>query len=252
MDENWEARHGNDEPMDHKLADHLIRLESLKDVVFIGYWYELVNADGRIRMPLLTNLRTLVLLNLRRPSIEPSHNVEDIAEILLESPGLTSLGLSLDMGINFDNDMLRKLINYYRSRRESLRKPLLRLSKLHLDYGYLPVNLGKNFPEEDYLVHLTDLGALTSLRLDNWHRGDFHSVRKQLCEISANIFSRATQVRRITVERLSSDILTLINTLKSSSSKPDVLDEIEVSRYFETLQPANNPIGTPKDSILSH
>jgi hypothetical protein len=213
--------------------NHLERCEKLQKITFSNI-DDCYGNEFTWRIPIFKNLRTLVLLGLDRSSYEG--NVDDVAEVLLASPGLTSLGISLMPEEGMGNDNLRKMINHYQSRREILGMPILKISELHLGLGFLPVEPQWPFLEDDYVKDLTDLTALTDLCLENWHITD--SVwTVPYYEIHPKLFSRATRLTKILVERLSPDIVELIDMIKNSSSDSRSLTEIEVSRYFETVKP---------------
>lgn len=102
----------------------LTKCKNLRDVTLVNLG--LPGAEGfdvfDWRFPLFWNLRKLFLQGLERePSID---DVDDIAQILLNSPGLTSLGRSLLPEEGCGNDLLRKLINQYKTRRTELGIPL--------------------------------------------------------------------------------------------------------------------------------
>jgi hypothetical protein len=179
------------------------------------------------------NLRSLELLGIDRESY--SSNADDIPEVLLGSLGLTSLGLSLKPEEGIGNDILKTMINHYQARRKQLGTPLLRLSRLHLGLGFSPVKRYWPLTDPDYKKDLTDLTALADLCIDNWHITD--SGRTIPCyDIHPWLFSRATCLEKILVERLSPDITELIEIVKKSSSYTANLKKIEVSRYSETIE----------------
>jgi len=229
-DEEDHSSRGDD--LKFNLLQRLARCEKLKHLTLM-----VIDACHEIeftwRIPPLRNLRTLALFGLERSSFHD--NVDDIAEVLLSSPELTSLGLSLKTEPGLDNDMLRKLINYYQLKRKERGTLLLRLSKLRLGLGFLPSAPRFQYMEDDYLKDLTDLTALKELHINNWNLDPDWDV--PYWEIHPTLFIRATHLRKILVERLSPDIVELINLLKSSGSGTVSLDEIEVSRYFETVEP---------------
>jgi len=194
------------------------------------------------RLPLLSNLRKLVLLGMRRES--RTADADDIAEILLVSPGLKSLGLSLEPEEGMVNHVLKRLIKYYHSRRTELGIPLLQLSELRLGFGFIPTGSYIAFPEDDYMSQLTQLNYLTHLQIDNWHSnpGD---IAVPFYSIHIDLFAAAKNLKKITVERVSSDIGQLCEMLRFSNDGISKLDEIEVYRYFETLDPIKLPSYDP-------
>jgi hypothetical protein len=210
----------------------LTRCEKLKDVTLIvnDVCHEV---EFTWQIPPFRNLRTLILFGLERSSFHG--NADDIAEVLLSSPELTSLGLSLKTEPGLDNDMFQKLINCYQLRRIEWGISLLRLSELRLGLGFLPSARRFHYIEDDYLKDLTDLAALIELHIYNWNLDPDWAV--PYWEIHPSLFAGAICLRKILVERLSPDIVELINLLKSSGSGTVNLDTIEVSRYFETVEP---------------
>lgn len=217
------------ESLNHSPLQFLPRLQDLEEVSLISSNEDIMEFTWPI--PPFKGLRKLVLHRLERESW--SGNVDDIAKVLIVSPEITSLGLSLMPEEGLVNDLLRKLINYYHSNRGT--QPFLKLSHLHLGLGFLPVKPGWSFPEDGYLNQLTNLQALTELCLDNWSVVPEHFSIPDY-EIHASLFSKATRLKKLSVERFSSDILELIQLLENSTSGPINLDEIEVARYFETLK----------------
>jgi hypothetical protein len=184
-----------------------------------------------LEIPLFQGLTTLAIHKLERKSW--SENVDDVAEVLLASPGLKSLSLSLMPETGLVNDQLRKLINYFH---EKSGGTPLKLSKIHFGLGFLPVAPGWSFPEDDYLDQLTDLSSLVEMRLDN-RSTNAAGFEIPNFEIHAKLFSNANHIEKISVERLSPDIVELIQLLKENSVRPKLLGDIEVSKYFETLEP---------------
>ena len=207
----------------------LSRLQHLENVSLISSNEDTMEFNWPI--PHFESFRKLVVHRLERESW--SGNVDDIAEVLISSPCLNSLGLSLMPEEGLVNDLLRKLINYYHSNRGA--QPLLKLSHLHLGIGFLPVKPGWSFPEDSYLDQLTDLQALTELCLDNWNVVPEHYSLPD-SEIHPSLFSNATSLKKLSVERFGPDISELIHSVKNSGSESINHDELEVTRYFETLK----------------
>lgn len=151
--------------------------------------------------------------------------------MLLASPGLTSLGLSLAPEQGMGNYQLQRLINYFHSKGEN--GQVLELSQLHLGLGFLPVPPDDLFTD-DYLNQLTDLQTLTDLRLDNsssitepFDLPNFH--------IFSPVFAKATNLRMLSVERISSDVVGIIHLISGSEKDLQALDSLEVTGYFESL-----------------
>jgi len=99
------------------------------------------------------------------------------------------------------------------------------------------VKCGLGFPEKYYLASFTDLTVLSNLCLDN-RKMNAGFGSPQYFKIQPILFAQATQVRSISVEVLSGDIIQLIRCLKKSNTGQGSLDEINVSRCFETQMPA--------------
>jgi hypothetical protein len=231
--ESEDSGHSESEPqtehLHHSQIQLLSRLGDLQEVSLVSSSEDIMEFNWPI--PHFQNLRKLVLHRLERESWPG--NVDDIADTIISSPGLTYLGLSLMPEIGIVNDSLRKLINYYHSNRG--RQPLLKLSHLHLGLGFLPVKPGEVFPEDNYFDQLTDLEALKTLCLDNsslvpepFDIPDF--------EIHASLFSKAKSLKKLSVEQFSADIVELIQLLTAPGDRQITLDELEVTRYFETLK----------------
>jgi len=189
---------------------YLLRCKELKNVI-LGHSDSL---EGFVmEIPPFKNLRKLDLYGLEREDFDGG--VDDIAKVLLASPQLSFLGLSLRLEDDLTNILLREIINYYPLKRKKLGVPLLRLSELRLGIGFLPVEPRWISVEEDYLTGLTDLSALTKLRQENWYAGSEQNM--QYWEIHPSLFARATCIRKISVKQLSPDVLELLHLLKASS-----------------------------------
>lgn len=93
-------------------------------------------------------------------------NADDVGEVLLASPNLQFLGLSVPGEFGCASLLLRRLIMFYNSERIKRKQPRLRLTTLELGVGYLPDATETLFPAEDYLAQLTDLSTLENIRLD--------------------------------------------------------------------------------------
>lgn len=128
----------------------------LKDVVVVGGTAARFDRE----IPHFYNLR-LGLFGLRR-HIYPG-SVYNIVQVLLASPCLTSLGLSLarpqDVEDRHSQSMLKNLAYEYRRRSKRLRKQLSRVSGLHLGFGFIPEKMylnGNADATKDYLAELAD------------------------------------------------------------------------------------------------
>jgi hypothetical protein len=120
----------------YSLLQYLLTNKCLRDVTIVNLE---AAADVGWDWNLLPfrNLRKLHLHG--RSDDDPMEDGHDIAQVLLSSPEHTSLGLSACRNESFPHDFLRRFIKNYEPRREALHIPLLRLSELHLGYGFLPI-----------------------------------------------------------------------------------------------------------------
>ncbi|GAB7351003.1 hypothetical protein MBLNU459_g1496t1 [Dothideomycetes sp. NU459] len=199
------------------------------------------------RSPPFQNLCRFDMRNLTRDPIDG--DADDIAEVLLACPNLRFLGLSIAGAEGCSNWLLRKVINHYDEQRIKRRLPLLRLTTLELGLGFLPEIPDATFPDDDYLVKLTDLSFLETLSLTTYPIVHFDEIPYAV--IDHTLFASATKVQHIHVDRLSRDVIELINFLKVKTggrltglSAPEYsgqypVDEAEFPR--ENLQPWEHP-----------
>lgn len=121
-------------------------------------------------MPKFQNLRSLHLIDMEDGLLP--HNVVEIGEVLLRSPGLRELGLSYDVGYYRPDDepCLLQIIQHYHAQRMERKLPLLKLVYLFLGNNFLPSNGLEIYFDgnNDYLSLLTDLSSLRSLKLRNF------------------------------------------------------------------------------------
>jgi len=129
------------------------------------------------------------------------------------------------------------LIDAYRSRKDELGLPTLDLSSLRLGFGFLPTKSARAHEAgpSPPLSDLANISCMTELQIDNWNAspGDEY-VPFEL--IDEDIFSEATSLNSLIVERYSRDMVALTKKLAPFGK----LDQLEVTRYFETLE-SNDP-----------
>ena len=194
------------------------------------------------RLPLLRNLQKLVFRGIERylDPKDPDGNIRDIGEIILHSPHLKYLGLTAARDGIWFNASLKELSDFFHEERIKRDLNPLKLATLHLGIGFLPRQMFENVPVPDNAAKLTDLTALETLRIDNWHivPGSHSDAPDTTFEPSQ--FYVATNLRRISVERLTPDAAALIRKCFESQESPR-LTEIEVTRYFETEPSKRNP-----------
>lgn len=152
----------------------------------------------------------------------------------LNSPNLVSLSLSYS---DDDLNIFESLLNSYSAEGG----PPLRLKHLRLGYGCLPVfppqvtaTLDTRAPE-NYLDSFTDLAALEVLQLDNCERWrvNLASLRfNPQFELNPHLFSKAKNLRKIAVGRLTPGIVELIQLLTPYGK----LVEIEARRWLQTRE----------------
>jgi hypothetical protein len=171
------------------------------------------------RVPPFCGLRKLELYGMGH---EHAGRVHEIEEILVSCPDMIDLSLSLSMAdsaVHDCNDLLPKLIQRYSSTPEKR----LRLQSLRLGYGFLPI---QSSPE--YMSELTDLTILKTLRLDNDNVGVSTGVMD--APIDAKLFASAASVTSFSAERLSPDVVELIDLLNSAGK----LVDLSLPRFCDT------------------
>ncbi|KAL3496442.1 hypothetical protein BJX62DRAFT_232550 [Aspergillus germanicus] len=217
------------------VCDQLMELLNLEDLSLYcdSNWLH----KFKWRLPPFKNLTSLALHRLDE---RPSGDISDVAEILLASPKLKSLGLSCRYEAGLDNDLLIEIIRYYHEK--SVERGLLatlQLRHLHLGIGTMPWEHPLCPDDHDYLSRLTDLDFLETLRLDNMHlHTDGVGVAVPFVPIVPELFSRAMSLKSITVERLGPDILSLVRIVHEAQmpqASHTSLSTLQVLEYGESL-----------------
>ncbi|KAH0372865.1 hypothetical protein KCU65_g979, partial [Aureobasidium melanogenum] len=184
----------------------------------------LVNSDGtsfsfKNKIPAFSSLTKLELLGMRQRGHD---RISEIAEILMLCPGLLDLSLSTT-GSGAEGealDLLPKTVEKFKGKI----KKRLRLQSLRLGYGFLPVESGGI----DYLSQLIDLTRLDELRLDNDNIGVEEVLHNAPIDIKQ--FASADNVTFLTAERLSPDIVELIQVLNTHGQ----LTRLSLPRFCDT------------------
>ncbi|KAL3457304.1 hypothetical protein BJX64DRAFT_293272 [Aspergillus heterothallicus] len=217
------------------VCDQLMELLNLEDLCLYcdSNWIH----KFKWRLPPFTNLKSLALHRLDE---RPYGDISDVAEILLASPKLKSLGLSCRYEAGLDNDLLFGIIRYYHEK--SVERGLLctlQLRQLHLGIGTMPWEHPSCPDDHDYLSRLTNLDFLETLRLDNMHLHlDGIDVAVPFVPIVPELFSRAVRLKCIIVERFGPDILSLVRIVheaQMSQSSHTSLSSLQVLEYGESL-----------------
>lgn len=131
----------------------------------------------------------------------------ELAKMLVSSPHLRHLGLSVGKYMRGLHDELYRLILAVSDRKSDSKLPLLRLEVLDLGRGYLPVLVTSHLErgvlnESTYLSQLTHLESLRSLKLGNDPRED--------PEMHAPLLYSATNILHLNVFFLGQSVLDLI------------------------------------------
>ncbi|CZR57455.1 uncharacterized protein PAC_07344 [Phialocephala subalpina] len=167
-----------------------------------------------------------------------SARARDIARALIASPQIKVLGLGMDLTTFLDKYHPR--FGASESNKELLLKDIidemqksrpggdfhLSLDELILGLGALP---GTPLPVNQTIHDLSPLTSLKSLKVLQLLNGDTAKLEDHpdLLEIEPRAFHACTNLRRLIVDTLSEDIVTLIDFLRSSSTS---LVELEVNR----------------------
>ncbi|KAF7122418.1 hypothetical protein CNMCM5793_000443 [Aspergillus hiratsukae] len=234
-----------DQALDGQDSSVLHELQSLQHLeTILLYHAQNPRFNFTWRLPQFKNLQSLALHRLGERAWTDRNS--DVVEVQLASPGLRHLGLSLKLdwttASGLTNDFLCMVITEFRSRRQQLEQPALKLESLHLGIGTMPCSNPRFEPTADYLDGLTDLSHLTSLRLDNMHyfSSELEGPVVPYESIDPTLFKRAINLKRISVERFGPDILRLVQLLQDVQA-PLKLDALDVLEYGNTLQPDSPP-----------
>lgn len=213
----------NDDLVNPKLACFKIlkaasRLDTLQELIFITD----CSYEHDWRFPASQNIRKFCHMGAYYPFDD--RPLTCIVDMLLSSRALSHLSLSRQLPEYAESNYLLsllQLIKLYDQYRQDLDLPLIQLSHLHLGEGYMPYkatgrphNLGW-----DYQSHLTDMGTLNTLELDN------SPMDSSL--LKPEVFSSATSRRCLRFQALSKDMQELLPNLRRS------LVEIEIEEYSQ-------------------
>lgn len=83
------------------------------------------------------------------------------------------------------------------------------------------------------MATLTDLTCLENLRLDNDNRNEVLSM--PYTRIDPTLFRNATKLQKISAERMSPDIVALIDLVRANASSDSVLTGIAAPHYLDTV-----------------
>jgi hypothetical protein len=251
-DSEEENEDGSDPWEDQRPVKQLAKLEKLKEVTLIAFRdYDI---DFRWKIPCFQNLRKLVVHGIEHDDnrTDGKSAFAEIAKILLASPNLEFLGLSSSLDEGHTNINLWLLVETYDSERGSSGCGLLKLTELHLGSGYLPIEVplpGKQ--KNDYLSKLTDLSALTALHINNWNAPFDYETGVPFLQIDSTLFENAVNLQRISADRLSEDVVELIqHHCSQQSSASLVLSEICVPRFYETQETVGSTLDDDESSLV--
>lgn len=197
------------------ILDLLVEIDTLLEVSLVN-----TTIDPDCFNETIPSFRDLSKLELLGLSQEYHDRDREVAKILCSCPHIRELALSAS-GRPWEDDIasLPKLVQHYRGGTNER----LRLKSLRLGYGFLPIE-----PPLEYLSNLTDTTLLETLRLDNDNVGTDNIVID--APIDVKQFASASNVRSLTAERLSADIVELIRHLNISGQ----LTNLSLPRYCNT------------------
>lgn len=192
--------------------DELQPFQGIQDITLRAPWFD---EYEEWQVPRFQNLRKLHLLYMDE-CLSP-FNYRQIAEVILASPELRDLALTMDDYIFASDPILwsmglPSIINHYHTQRIARHLPLLNLSHLLLGSGFFPYHGLERIYDNigDYLFRLTDLTALRSLKLLNRVGYDLF-LDDDFCPfVVMESFKGAVNLRHLGVEVLTPDIETLL------------------------------------------
>ena len=190
--------------------------QGIREVTLISMWKLLPIREWDLRH--FQNLQRLHLLGL--PGGVTAGQLNAIAEVILASPGLRSLGLCLSHDSYMSPHGLPTIILHYNSQRSARGLHVLRLDELHLGTGFVPAHgleewFGGN---SDYLSLLTDLRGLQSLKVSNWFDGRALYIcnGKAYYGVDPAAFKKAISLRQLRVRFFTTDIEELLINSKDT------------------------------------
>lgn len=192
------------------------------------------------KWPDLSKFRNLKTLKLFGLDGDVRRLGQEVAKVLLASPRLKALGLSMHLNSYFciyrefggdTHPMLLKIIvDSMQNERPGI-APQLDLDELILGLGALPVtNLATRLhPIPGDVSRLTSLSRLQALRLMNGDVGPQldPGLSNSILQFAAETFYSCASLKRLTVDVMGEDVVDLIVHLRSLSSS---LTELEVGR----------------------
>jgi hypothetical protein len=198
--------------------------------------------DVDFQWPCLTGFKNLRKLDLQGLSGDPRKVAKSIAGILVASPNLKVLGLSVNLTSWVAHpqwDFHPTLLSQVNSMRSGRADPLLALEELTLGLGAIPRRVWITQPAVS-LSRLTDLSRLKSLRIINYHivrqaelRGVHNS--KHFIDICPDFFFACKNLRKLSIGVLNEDATKLVQSLCLRSAS---LCEIEMVWTHEFMESA--------------
>jgi hypothetical protein len=175
--------------------------------------------------PSLDGFKNLRKLDLQGLSGDPKKVARGIAGVLVASPNLKVLGLSVNLTSWVAHpqwDFHPTLMFQVNSMRQGRNDPLLALEELTLGLGVIPRKVWITHPEVA-LLRLTDLSKLKSLRIINYHinrQAELRGVHnaKHFVDICPDFFIACKNIRKISIGVLNENAAKLVRVLRSTSS----------------------------------